>query len=62
MPAKSLKTLTAALITIIVLALLFDFHNGFHNAANAICQRNLYARSDPLAGDGRGLPNLEWHY
>jgi PiT family inorganic phosphate transporter len=28
--------LTAALITIIVLALIFDYTNGFHDAANAI--------------------------
>ena len=28
--------LTAALITIIVLALVFDYTNGFHDAANAI--------------------------
>jgi PiT family inorganic phosphate transporter len=28
--------LTAALMTIIVLALIFDYTNGFHDAANAI--------------------------
>jgi hypothetical protein len=35
-PPKSHNVLTAALITIILLALLFDYTNGFHDAANAI--------------------------
>jgi inorganic phosphate transporter, PiT family len=35
-PPKSPDMLTAALITIIVLALVFDYTNGFHDAANAI--------------------------
>jgi phosphate/sulfate permease len=38
------------IIAIVVIALAFDYINGFHDAANSIADRRVDARADAQAG------------